>query len=183
MSMPRFAVLLRGVNVGKGKRVPMAEFRRLLEGLGYTGVRTLLNSGNAVFTSPGRSAAAHAGKISTSLRDGLGVTTQVVVKSRDDFGAVARGNPIMPPEDHHSRLLVAFAQEPGALGELAAVAALVRPPERYAVSRDAAYLHCADGILASKAASALLGKAGQGVTTRNWATVLKLEALLQDDPA
>ncbi|NBP09031.1 MAG: DUF1697 domain-containing protein, partial [Gammaproteobacteria bacterium] len=43
--MPRYAVLLRGVNVGKGNRVPMAEFKRLLEALGATEVKTLLNSG------------------------------------------------------------------------------------------------------------------------------------------
>ena len=50
--MPAYIVLLRGVNVGKAKRVPMAEFRKLLEGLGYTNVATLLNSGNAVFRAP-----------------------------------------------------------------------------------------------------------------------------------
>ena len=47
--MTTFVALLRGVNVGKSKRVPMAEFRMLLSGLGYTDVVTLLNSGNAVF--------------------------------------------------------------------------------------------------------------------------------------
>ena len=45
--MPTFVALLRGVNVGKAKRVPMAEFRALLLALGYTRVATLLNSGNA----------------------------------------------------------------------------------------------------------------------------------------
>ena len=47
--MPAFLALLRGVNVGKAKRVPMAELRRVLEDLGCTNVATLLNSGNAVF--------------------------------------------------------------------------------------------------------------------------------------
>lgn len=49
--MPIFVALLRGVNVGKAKRVPMAELRALLAGLGHTGVATLLNSGNAVFSA------------------------------------------------------------------------------------------------------------------------------------
>ena len=48
--MPTFIALLRGINVGKAKRVPMAELRALLAGLGYGDVQTLLNSGNAVFT-------------------------------------------------------------------------------------------------------------------------------------
>ena len=43
--------LLRGDNVGRGKRVAMADLRAVVEGLGYRDVRTLLNSGNVVFTS------------------------------------------------------------------------------------------------------------------------------------
>jgi uncharacterized protein (DUF1697 family) len=53
--MPTYVALLRGVNVGKAKRVPMAELRQLLGGLGYTNVSTLLNSGNAVFRTAGAS--------------------------------------------------------------------------------------------------------------------------------
>jgi hypothetical protein len=79
--MPRFTVLLRGVNVGKGKRVPMAGFKRLLEELGYTDVRTLLNSGNAVFASAGRSGAKHALAIAAEVERRFGVLTPVIVKS------------------------------------------------------------------------------------------------------
>ncbi len=43
--------LLRGDNVGRGKRVAMADLRAVVKGLGYRDVRTLLNSGNVVFTS------------------------------------------------------------------------------------------------------------------------------------
>jgi len=53
--VPKFVVLLRGVNVGGAKRVPMAQFRALLSDLGYGGVGTLLNSGNAVFSAASRS--------------------------------------------------------------------------------------------------------------------------------
>jgi uncharacterized protein (DUF1697 family) len=50
--MPRFVALLRGVNVGKAKRVPMAQLRAWLAELGYSGVATLLNSGNACSRLP-----------------------------------------------------------------------------------------------------------------------------------
>jgi uncharacterized protein (DUF1697 family) len=91
------------------------------------------------------------------------------------------GNPLQVDASQHSRLLVAFAQEPAALAALANLESLVRPPERFAVGAHAAYLHCAGGILESRAGSALLGKAGQALTTRNWATVLKLAALAAMD--
>ena len=70
--MPRFVSLLRGVNVGKGNRVPMAEFKRLLEELGCAEVRTLLNSGNAVFASSARSTDRLAQSIAAELSAKLG---------------------------------------------------------------------------------------------------------------
>lgn len=66
----------------------------------------------------------------------------------------------------------------GAAASLAPLAALVRPPERFLLGSHAAYLHCAGSILESQAGEALLGKAGRAATTRNWATTLKLQALI-----
>jgi uncharacterized protein (DUF1697 family) len=180
--MPRFVALLRGVNVGKGRRLAMADFRRLLEAAGFTEVRTLLNSGNAVFASTGRSSTEHARTIAAALQHGLGLQVMVVVRSAREFGAVIAGTPLTLPAQEHARLIVAFAQERHALRQLAPLADAVQAPERFVVGEHAAYLHCARGILQSRAASALLGKAGRDVTTRNWATVLKLGKLLRGDP-
>jgi len=174
--MPRFVVLLRGVNIGKGSRVPMAEFKLLLESLGYTNVSTILNSGNAVFSSSGRSPGKHASAIGTTLQQKLGVNTPVIVKSAAELSAIIGASPITPPDEDHSRYFVAFAAEEETLLALTPLQALAQAPERFVVSRVAAFLHCPNGILRSKVGEALLGKAGKGVTTRNWATVLKLSA-------
>ena len=50
--MTRHIALLRGINVGRAKRIAMADLRELLASMGYTDVRTLLNSGNVVFSEP-----------------------------------------------------------------------------------------------------------------------------------
>jgi uncharacterized protein (DUF1697 family) len=175
--MPRFVVLLRGVNVGKSNRVPMAELRSLLEELGNDSVRTLLNSGNAVFSSTGRSDVKHSQAIASALLKRLGVAVPVVVKSASSLAAAVSECPNPPSEDEYLRFLVAFAQEPKALTELGTLESLVQPGESFVIGSHAAYLHCPNGILESRAASALLGKVGRGVATRNWSTVLKLEAL------
>ncbi len=175
--MPQFVVLMRGVNVGKGNRVPMAAFRTLLEGHGCTDVRTLLNSGNAVFRSTTRSAPGLAQAIGVRLQASLGVDVLVVVKSAAAFTAVVAENPFALPDAEHSRCLVAFAQTERALQGLSALLPMLQPTERLHIGRQAAYLHCTGGILESKAGAALLGKTGRGITTRNWATVLKLEDL------
>jgi len=176
--MPTFVALLRGVNVGKGKRVPMALLRALVEALGGSGVTTVANSGNVVFSHAGRSPGKHATAISAALDEHLGVAVPVVVKSARQFAAVLGENPMPPPIEDHSRFLVAFAQDATALQALQPLVALAQPPERFVVGASAAYLHCPQGLLQSRAGGALLGKAGRGLTTRNWATVLTLSALL-----
>jgi uncharacterized protein (DUF1697 family) len=165
------------VNVGNANRVPMAAFRELLEAQGFSEVRTLLNSGNAVFRSAARSAASHAKAIGAGLRERLGVGVLVVVKSSSEFLAVVAENPFVFPENHHSRFLVAFAQSEAATQGLSALLPMLESSEQFHIGKHAAYLHCAGGILESKAGSAMLGKLGREVTTRNWATVLKLKAL------
>lgn len=180
-AMPRFVVLLRGVNVGKGNRVPMAEFRALLEGLGHGEVRTLLNSGNAVFASAARDPRRHAERIAAGVEERFGVVTPVIVKSAAEFAAVVAGNPIPPPDPDHSRFLVAFAMEAAALRALEPLRALAAPGERFVVTEEAAYLHASVGLLESGVGKALLGKAGRSVTTRNWATVLKISSLLGEE--
>lgn len=181
--MPTFVALLRGVNVGKAKRVPMAELRALLCGLGYTGVATLLNSGNAVFRAPRGTPAKHSANIAAAISTQLKVEVPVIVKSASELAAIISENPIKAAASEHPRFLVAFIQDSKAMPSLAAIGSLVVPPEQFAVGKSAAYLLCAAGILESKAAGALLGKAGRLATTRNWATVLKLQALASERDA
>jgi uncharacterized protein (DUF1697 family) len=181
--MPKFVALLRGVNVGKAKRVPMADLRALLSGLGYTRVSTLLNSGNAVFHAVNGASAKHAVNIAAAIVGQFKFEVPVIVKSAKELAAIVSENPITADASEHSRFLVAFAQDAKALSGLAEVESLVVPPERFDVGKSAAYLLCAAGILESKAADALLGKAGRAATTRNLATVLKLQALVSEDDA
>lgn len=176
--MNRFVVLLRGVNVGGGRRVPMVEFKALLEDLGFSAVSTLLNSGNAVYSARSGQPGVHARKIHEALLARVGVDTPVIVKSAADFEAIAGENKLAASAGDLSRLLVAFTASAAALEALAPLSSLSASPERFQLGKHAAYLWCPDGILESKAASALLGKAGRDATTRNWGTFSKLYALV-----
>lgn len=181
--MPTFIALLRGINVGKAKRVPMADLRELLTELGYTGVATLLNSGNVVFRAAKGTPVKLAAEIAHAISTRLNVDVPVIVKPVRDLDEIVAENPLAEDAQDHSRLLVAFIQDKKALPGLAAIDALVAPPEQFAVGKHAAYLFCANGILASKAGEALLAKAGTLATTRNWATVQKLHALAHKSDA
>ncbi len=176
--MPRFVALLRGVNVGKGNRVPMAGLTAMLEELGCTDVTTVLNSGNAVFTSAARSPARLAERIAAALDDRFGVSTPVIVKTAAEIAAIVDECPFAPLDSAQSRLLVAFAMDPATLTALAPLADLAKAPERFVVTRHAAFLYSPKGLLASAVGEALLGRAGRSVTTRNLATTRKLATLL-----
>ncbi len=178
--MARFVALLRGVNVGGNKRVPMAEWRDLMAALGYSNVQTLLNSGNAVFESSGRSESAHAKRIQAAIAESMGMETPVIVKSAKEVAAIEAENKLAAIADNPSRLLVAFTSDAATLAGLAALTPLVKAPEQVLVGKHALYLWCPNGSLESKAGEALLGsKIGRAATSRNWATVQKIGELLR----
>jgi len=180
--MPRYVALFRGINVGKAKRIAMAELRLLLGKLGYTDVQTLLNSGNAVFTGNAGPAGTHAGRIRQAVLEKLGVDALVIVKSGKDVAGIVAGNPLGAVADDPSRLLVALTNEGRVLASLKTLARMDWGDERIHVGKHAAYLWCANGILESKAAVALLTGLKSTGTTRNWATLNKIHALMKHKP-
>jgi uncharacterized protein (DUF1697 family) len=177
--MPRYVALFRGINVGKAKRIAMADLRALLEKLGLSGVATLLNSGNAVFTAPAEASAKLAARIRAEVAKKLGVDALVIVKSDKDIAAIVVDNPLVKVASDHSRLLVAVANDVKRIAALEKFTAAKWGEERVHVGKHAAYLWCAHGILESKAASALLTDLAELGTTRNWATLQKILALMQ----
>lgn len=168
--MTRFVALWRGINVGKAKRLTMADLKRVLGELGATRISTLLNSGNVVFDAQRITAA----QIQQAVQQQLGVDAAVILKTAAEFAAIAAEQPIAGA-DEPSRLLVVFTAGPSALQGLEALA---DERDQLIVTPSAAYLWCPAGILASKTGERLLRRLGDAGTTRNWATVEKLRALL-----
>lgn len=167
----RYIALWRGINVGKAKRLAMADLKTLLGELGATNVTTLLNSGNAVFDSKKKLTG---DRIRAAVLDKLGVDAAVILKTATEWAAIAQEHGIAEADDP-SRLLVAVTSDADTLK--AAEGIVAASGECFIVTADAAYLWCGNGILESKAGVALLKKLGERGTTRNWATVEKLNAL------
>ena len=168
----RYIALWRGINVGKAKRIAMADLKALLAELGATDVRTLLNSGNAVFDAKKKLGA---DKIRAAVAQQLGVDAAVILKTAAEWADIAAANPVAEAGDP-SRLLVAITADAASLKAVESIAA--DSGERFVVTAHAAYLWCGNGILESRAAVKLLKQLGEAGTTRNWATVLKLNALI-----
>jgi uncharacterized protein (DUF1697 family) len=173
----RMAVLLRGVNVGKGNRIAMADFRALLAGLGYTDVKTLLNSGNAVFGSPGGSAGEAAARIEKALAAKLELPVRAVVLTAAETARIVEKNPL-PGADNPSRLLVAVWSGPGVRAKLAPLEKQDWGDEKLSVGPRAAFLWCPRGVIESRLSAAVYKALGETITSRTWATMKKLATLL-----
>jgi uncharacterized protein (DUF1697 family) len=169
--------LLRGINVGKAKRIAMADLRSLVEELGYGDVRTLLNSGNVVFTVPPGSKGDPAERIERGIAESLGVSSRVTVLTAAELATLVRRNPLLESMDDPSRLLVSVFTDPGAKAKLAPLARQDWSPDALALGERGAYLWCASGILEGKLFQAAARALGDSATSRNWATLLKLHAL------
>jgi uncharacterized protein (DUF1697 family) len=173
--------LLRGINVGKAKRIAMADLRKLVETLGYGDVRTLLNSGNVVFTVPSSVRGDPATRIEEGLTKKTGITARVTVISAVDLADAVEENPIREMAREPSRALVAFLRTPADRKLLLPLAKQRWTPEKLAIGERVAYLWCPGGILESDLLAAVGRALGDAVTTRNWATVLKLHDLASAD--
>ncbi|MGK5044156.1 DUF1697 domain-containing protein [Janthinobacterium sp. GB1R12] len=169
--------LLRGINVGRAKRVAMADLRKLLGDLGFADVRTVLNSGNVVYDGGAVAPAEAAARIEEALVLKLGVAARVTVLSASQFAELVEQNTLAPAADA-ARLLTLVLNNPADVQRLAPLLQQPWQPEALALGRWAAYAWCPDGVLASKVVAALGVLLGDGVTSRNWATMQKLHALL-----
>ena len=165
--MPRNLALLRGINLGAKRRVAMADLRALLEELGYTDVRTVLASGNAIFT--GR---ASKRKLEAALEKRFKMKIDVVLRTMEELRAVIDADPFGEEVDNPTRYFVVFLDhEP----ELAALDGEDFTPDRFAVQGREIYVWCPDGMQNSRLMKALHKPAAGGTATvRNWATVNKL---------
>ncbi len=175
--MPTLIALLRGINVGKAKRVAMADLRKLAEKLGYTDVRTLLNSGNVIFNSPNRDTAKASMRIEKALVENTRVSARVLVITAEELATAVKENPLLKVAGNPSRLLVAFLANPADLAGLKPLLKQDWGQEALAIGSRVAYFWLPEGIIDSKIFAALSKRPANDVTTRNWATVLKLQAL------
>lgn len=176
----RQVAVLRGVNVGRAKRVAMAELREVFESLGYQDVRTLLNSGNLAFTSTRAVSPAAAARIERAITAQLLVITRVTLLEAEELGVIIAENSLFQKTRNPSHLLVAILADPADRPKLRSLLAQDWNDEAIAVGTHAAYLWCPGGIHTSalwKAAGRLLG---DGITTRNWTTIMKLYTLATD---
>jgi uncharacterized protein (DUF1697 family) len=97
--------LIRGINVGGKRPVPMAGLRAALEAQGYDDVRTYIQSGNVLLAAPGVGAATVAGVVERVLAAEFGCETVVVTMTAVALRRAITGAPVgfgNEPDIYHS---------------------------------------------------------------------------------
>lgn len=178
MGTGRQVALLRGINVGRAKRIAMADLRELVESLGWTEVRTLLNSGNIVFTASGITPRDAAARIEDALPARFGFSARVIGLSAGELADAVAENPFGDIATDPTRLFVAVLASPGDRERLAPLLREDWSPEALALGSRVAFIWCPEGLLASRLFEAVGKALGDAVTTRNWATFTKLHNLV-----
>jgi uncharacterized protein (DUF1697 family) len=181
--MATAVALLRGINVGKAKRVAMADLRALIEGLGYRDAKTLLNSGNVVFTVPASAKGDPGPRIEAAMTKKLGVPAAVIVISAAQLEAMIQANPFAKVAKDPTRMLIGVLGSAADAKKLAPLAKQDWSPERVAIGRGAVYMWCPEGISRGRLFLVLHKALGDGITARNLATMTKLLALAVASPA
>ena len=168
--------LLRGINVGGHKRVPMGELKMLYESLGFTMVTTYIQSGNVVFEYPGQAASEVSKEIEKGLLRRFGFDVSVLVRTREELHGVVEDLPFGARKKGGSHVTFLSA-EPRSV-PLAEVGRARAKGEEISVRGTEVYLFLPNGYGRTKLSNAFLEKKlGVLATTRNWKTVEALDAL------
>jgi uncharacterized protein (DUF1697 family) len=166
--------LLRGVNLGK-RKVIMSELRDLVEGAGFSDVKTLLASGNLVLRSKLTGAKLEA-KLEKVILEGLELKTDVFVRDADQLDAIIAANPFKPfAKSNANFLVVNFLRGAASAAEMEAMAKTALTGEEIKQGKDCLYIKFPKGQGQSKLKMPKLG------TARNWNTVTKLAAMAREE--
>jgi len=170
----RYAVLLRGINVGRAKRVAMADLRALLTGLGYTDVATHINSGNLIFDSTKKAATVER-EITAAIAETFGFKIDVAVRTPAQLKKLLADNPY--PDGNPSQVTIAFLTKAAPATGKEKVAAMATEAEPFTFAGQDVYVHYSNGLGTSKLAEKFSAIIGVSSTVRNINTVTKIVAL------
>lgn len=157
----------------------MADLRALFEGFGFRDVRTLLNSGNVVFSVPTKERGDMRTRIEKGLASRLGLTSPVTILSAGEVTAAVRDNPLSHVATNPSHLLVLVPQASSDLKWLKPLLKKQWAPEVLALSKRVAYLWCANGVAKSPLWAAVDRALERRGTARNITTLTKAAALVE----
>lgn len=176
MNHMKYVALLRGINVGRNKRIKMVDLVDTFESLGFRNVRTYLQSGNVIFESDSTDATKIAKCIERKINQTFSFSVKVIIRREQELENLIKSNPFVREGDVElDKLHVIFLSD---VPELKATLNLdidKAENEKFEIREGEVYLYCPNGYAGTKLKNALFEKElNTAATTRNWKTTNKL---------
>jgi uncharacterized protein (DUF1697 family) len=175
--MQTWIALLRGINVGGRNVLPMQVLRDILADLGLQRPRTYIQSGNCVFDWDGRDPAVLAAQITKRIEATAGFAPRTLVMPQQTLQDALAANPFADHVADPKHLHLFFLAAPATAPDLAAMEAIKRPSEAYALTETTLFLHTPDGFHSSKLADKVERLLGTPATARNLRSAQKIADL------
>ncbi len=177
----RYAILLRGINVGGNRKIKMADLRQSLESAGFEDVATYIQSGNIVVTTD-RKAAGVAKIVRNVIDEEFGFDVTVIVRSVDEWRDIRAKSPFAEHvKEHANKVIVMFADTPIDRAAVEDVLEEYDGPEEVVFREDELFVWFPEGQGRSKFPTSKIERAlGVGLTARNWNAIEKMWELLTE---
>jgi uncharacterized protein (DUF1697 family) len=179
--MPTFVVLLRGINVGSTRKVPMAALREMCAKRGLARPETYIQSGNLIVDAETDAEEVRV-LLEQAVKKQFGFAVDIVVRTASAWAKYVTANPLAGDAKALPNMLHLYLSR----DRFSATAAKILEPraqsgERIRVAAGALWIdYGGSGVAGSKLTPALIDKAcGSPATGRNWNTVLKIEAMIE----
>ena len=178
--MIKYVALLRGINVGGNKNVPMEDLRQMLSSLGFASIKTLLNSGNALFESAETNPGVLTQKIEEVFVKQFGFESKIILRKASDIEGLIKLDPFKHiKKEENARLYVSFLDKESQSTlklpyESADKSLLILQKTKREVF---SVVFLSSTVNSGDAMKFLEKEFGKSITTRNWNTVEKIMLL------
>ena len=175
----KYIALLKGINIGRSKRIKMADLVKTLESLGFKNVKTYLQSGNVIFEHDSSDIAEIEESIERKISETFSFSVDVIIRTKDELENIVNGNPfISEPDIELDKLHVTFLSD---IPDQKAVLKLdinKAENEKFEIIGREVYIYCPNGYARTKLKNDMFErKLNTTATTRNWKTTKKLMEL------
>ncbi len=172
--MKTYIALFRGLNMGGHNRLPMKELIKILGKLGFSDVRTYIQSGNAVFRGKDQNASRLSDTITAAIKQAHGFAPRVLLLKPGELKKIIASNPFPEAESDPKSLHALFLMSAPASPDLRALEEIRKKSEQFKLKGKVFYLHAPDGVGRSKLAANVERLIGVPMTGRNWRTVTQI---------
>jgi uncharacterized protein (DUF1697 family) len=176
--------LMRGINVGGNRKLPMARLRELCLERGWGNPRTYIQSGNLIVDAPGPLEAVR-DALEAMIAAEFGFATDVIVRAAGDWAGYVAANPFAGEANANPKLVhLCLSRSPLEAGAAEKLRARALSHERIGQAGGALWIDYGQSVADSKLTPAFIDKcAGSTVTGRNWNSVLKIAELIGEGGA